>query len=43
LIIGALAVAALVFGYQFFQERQRTTGIQIDVGKKAFLSNQIER
>jgi len=33
LIIGVLAVAALVFGYQFYQERQRTTGMQIDVGK----------
>ena len=33
IIIGVLAVAALVFGYEFYQERQRTTGIQIDVGE----------
>jgi predicted negative regulator of RcsB-dependent stress response len=33
LIIGALAVATVVFGYQFYQERQKTTGIEIDVGK----------
>ena len=33
LIIGALAVATVVLGYQFYQERQKTTGIEIDVGK----------
>lgn len=33
MIIGALAVAALVLGYQYYQEQQRTTGIQIDVGE----------
>jgi hypothetical protein len=33
LIIGVLAVAASVLGYQFYQERQKTTGIQIEVGK----------
>jgi len=33
LVIGVLAVAALVLGYQVYQERHRTTGIQIDVGK----------
>ena len=33
LIIGALAVATEVFGYQFYQERQTSTGIDIDVGK----------
>ena len=33
LIIGVLAVAVLVLGYRFYQEQQRTTGIQIDVGK----------
>ena len=32
-IIGALAVATMVFGYQFYQERQKTTGIEINVGK----------
>ena len=33
LVIGALAVIALALGYQFYQEQQRTAGIQIDVGK----------
>ena len=33
LVIGVLAVAALALGYQFYQERQKTTGIQIEVGK----------
>ena len=33
LIIGALAVAAVVFGYQLYQERQKATGIGINVGK----------
>jgi RsiW-degrading membrane proteinase PrsW (M82 family) len=33
LIIGALAVATAVLGYQFYQERQKTTGIEINVGK----------
>ena len=33
LVIGALAVAAGVFGYQLYQERQKTTGIEINVGK----------
>jgi hypothetical protein len=33
LVIGALAVATVVFGYQLYQERQKTTGIDINVGK----------
>jgi hypothetical protein len=33
LIIGVLAIVTAVIGYQFYQERQKTTGIQIDVGK----------
>ena len=33
LAIGALAVVAVVFGYQLYQERQRTHGIEINVGK----------
>ena len=33
LIIGVLAVAAAVFGYQLYQERQQTTGVEITVGK----------
>jgi hypothetical protein len=32
LVIAGLAVAAVVFGYQLYQERQ-TTGIEINVGK----------
>jgi uncharacterized membrane protein len=33
LIIGGLAVAASVLGYQFYQSRQKSTGVEIDVGK----------
>ena len=33
LVIGVLAVAAVVFGYQLYQERQKATGIEINVGK----------
>ena len=33
LIIGALAVVAAVVGYQLYQERQKATGIEINVGK----------
>jgi hypothetical protein len=33
LIIGGLAVATAVLSYQFYQDRQKPTGIQIDVGK----------
>jgi predicted negative regulator of RcsB-dependent stress response len=32
LIIGALVVATAVFGYQLYQERQKS-GIEISVGK----------
>ena len=32
-IIGVLAIASAVFGYQLYQERQKTTGIEINVGK----------
>ena len=32
-IIGALAVVTVILGYQFYQARQNTTGIAIDVGK----------
>ena len=32
-VIGVLAVAAVVFGYQLYQERQKTNGIEINVGK----------
>jgi hypothetical protein len=33
LIIGALVVVAAVLGYQVYQDRQETAGIQINVGK----------
>ena len=33
LVVGVLAVATVVFGYQLYQERQKTTGIEINVGK----------
>jgi hypothetical protein len=32
LIIGALVVVAVVVGYLLYQERQQTTGIDINVG-----------
>ena len=34
LVMGALVVATAVFGYQLYQERQKTTGIQINVGER---------
>ena len=33
LVIGVLVVVTVVIGYQLYQERQKTTGIEIDVGK----------
>lgn len=33
LVIGALVVAAMVSSYQLNRERQKTTGIEINVGK----------
>lgn len=33
LVVGALAVAASVFGYMLYQERQKTSGIEINVDK----------
>lgn len=33
LVIGALAVFTAFFGYQFYQERQKTHGIEISVSK----------
>jgi predicted negative regulator of RcsB-dependent stress response len=33
LVIGALVVAASVFGYMLYQERQKTAGVEINVGK----------
>jgi hypothetical protein len=34
LIIGALAVVAMVFGYQFYQEKHKGTGIEINIGER---------
>jgi hypothetical protein len=34
LILGALAVAVVVLGYQLYQERQQRTGIDINIGEK---------
>jgi hypothetical protein len=33
LVIGALAVVVAVLGYQLYQERQQTSGIDISIGK----------
>ena len=33
LVIGALVVATAVLSYYFYQERQKTTGVEINVGK----------
>ena len=34
LVIGALASVAVVLGYQFYQERQKTTGVEISIGER---------
>ncbi len=34
LVIGGLAVVVAVIGYQYYQEQQKTSTIQIDVGKE---------
>jgi predicted negative regulator of RcsB-dependent stress response len=34
LIIGILAVVAAVVGYQLYKERQKTTGIEINIGER---------
>jgi hypothetical protein len=33
LVVGALAVISAILGYQLYQERQKTAGIEINVGK----------
>jgi len=33
LIIGVLVIATAVFGYQLYQARQKTDGIEINIGK----------
>jgi predicted negative regulator of RcsB-dependent stress response len=35
LVIGVLAMVTMVIGYQLYQERQKTTGIEINVGKSS--------
>ena len=32
-VVGALAVVSTIFAYQLYQERQKSTGIEINVGK----------
>jgi hypothetical protein len=34
LVIAVLAVAAAVVGYLLYQERQKTTGIEINIGER---------
>lgn len=34
LIIGALAVVVVVFSYHFYQERKKTTGVEISIGER---------
>ena len=31
--IGVLAVVAVIFGYQLYQDRQKTAGVEINVGR----------
>jgi hypothetical protein len=33
IVIGVLAIAAVVLGYQLYQEQHKTTGIEITIGK----------
>ena len=33
LVIGALAVVAVIFGYQLYQDRQKTAGVEISVDR----------
>jgi predicted negative regulator of RcsB-dependent stress response len=33
LVIAALLVGTAIVGYQLYQERQKTTGVEINVGK----------
>lgn len=34
LIVGVLAIAVAVVGYQLYRERQKTTGIEINIGER---------
>lgn len=33
-IIGVLAIATLVFGYQVYQDRKQPTGVEISIGER---------
>jgi predicted negative regulator of RcsB-dependent stress response len=33
LVIGALVVVVAILGYRFYQERQKPSGIEIEIGK----------
>jgi hypothetical protein len=33
LVIGALVIVTAVIGYQLYQERHKTTGVEISIGK----------
>ena len=34
LVISVLAVVTAVIGYQLYQERQKTTGVEISIGQR---------
>jgi hypothetical protein len=34
LVFGGLAVVSAVIGYQLYQERQKTTGVEISIGQR---------
>jgi hypothetical protein len=34
LILGALAIAVAVLGYELYQDRKQTTGIDISIGQR---------
>ncbi len=34
LIIGSLAAVVAVLSYQFYQQRQKTTGVEISIGER---------
>jgi hypothetical protein len=34
LIIGVLAIATVVLSYQLYQDRQKTTGVEISIGDR---------
>ena len=34
LVIGVLVVVTVVIGYQLYQERQKTTGVEISIGQR---------